>query len=278
MLRISGQPLSGHVRRMRAAKVGACPGFLSGCPLLRQTRAPRRHAVCAMSTGAPATRPAPGVHTLYVKAGGGGNTRGDCPFSAKAMLALRVKNIDFEERWIDLADKPEWYLGLNPVGTTPTLVAPDAEVVASSDEIVALADEVGPADIRLYREDSEFWEAAAKVIAPVFGAFARLMKNKDESEEPALRAELANALKAVDAHLERCGGPYLLGEELSAMDLNLGPKLQHIIAAGGKYRGVDISEYANLQRLYDVLCATDAWSDSMCADEQVVTGWSRFFG
>jgi glutathione S-transferase len=129
----------------------------------------------------------------------------------------------------------------------------------------------------LYREESPEWEAAGGVIGPVFGAFARLMKNKEEEEEEGLRAVLVSALKAVDAHLEKCGGPYLLGAEISAMDLNFGPKVHHIVVAGMEYKGVGIAEYKNVQRMFDTIRETDAWKETACADEEVVRGWSRFF-
>lgn len=261
---------------MPALRVRGAPAFLGGAPLPSPPRARPPRALCMMA-GAPAARPQPGAHTLYVKAGPGGATRGDCPFSMKAMLALAAKDIAFDERWVDFAAKPDWYLELNPDGTVPTLVCSDAEVIASSDETVAWADEVGGAPLRLYREESELWLPAAAVIAPVFSAFAKLMKSTDEAEHAALKAALAEALAAVDAHLEKSAGPYLLGDELSAMDLNLGPKLQHIVVAGGKYRGVGIDEYPNLVKLRNALLETDAWKASAVDDEVIIAGWSRFF-
>lgn len=248
--------------------------FFGGAPLPRLPNLRVKRGLCTM-VGAVAARPLPGVHTLYVKAGAGGAVRGDCPFSAKAMLALAVKGVAFDERWIDFADKPAWYLELNPDGTVPTLVGSDAEVIGSSDEIVAFADEVGGVSLRLYREASDLWAPSAAVIGPVFGAFAKLMKSKDESQHVELKAALATALKAVDEHLEKSGGPFMLGEDISAMDLNIGPKLQHIAVAGAKFRNVGIAEYPNLVTLREALLATDAWKETACADEELITGWTR---
>jgi hypothetical protein len=38
-----------------------------------------------------------------------------CPFAARSRLALAEANAEYEEVEIDLQNKPEWYLKLNPV-------------------------------------------------------------------------------------------------------------------------------------------------------------------
>lgn len=221
-------------------------------------------------------RPRPGVMTLYVKGQrtpGGDLVRGACPFSAKAMLAMRLKGLEYEEQWIDFSAKPDWFLELNSNGSTPTLVAPDAEVVSSSDEIVALADETGDGSL-LYREDSPYWDAAARVIAPVFSAFAAVMKNKDPAEEALLKEKLSEALKGVDAHIAKCDEPYLLGDEISAMDINLAPKLQHLVVAGGHFRQVGIEPYSKLQQFYDTITARQEWKDTEPGRDALIDGWA----
>lgn len=219
-----------------------------------------------------ATRPAPRTATLYVKGGPSGLSRGDCPFSTKAALALHLREVPFVEQWVDFANKPEWYGDYAPDLATPCFVAVDAEVVTSSDEICALAEEVGKGG-RLYREDSEWWTPAAEVIRPVFGCFAKWMKG-DGEQEP-----LVEALRAVEAHLERCGGPFLLGKEVSVMDCNFGPKMAHFVVAGGKWKGLVLerSEFPRLHAFLEAMKALPAWSKSVCDDETIEWGWGKFF-
>lgn len=38
-----------------------------------------------------------------------------CPFAARSRLALAEANADYEEVEVDLPNKPDWYLKLNPV-------------------------------------------------------------------------------------------------------------------------------------------------------------------
>lgn len=223
-----------------------------------------------------ATRPQPNAVTLYVKGEqtpAGDLGRGACPFSAKAMLAMRVKNVDFDEQWIDFSRKPPFFLELNSRGTTPTLVASDAEIIPSSDEIVAFADEVGDG-LLLYRENSPYWDAVKLVIAPVFSSFAAVMKNKDSAKEVELREALAQALKGVDSALAESGGPYLLGEEISAMDTNLAPKLQHLVEAGAHFRQISLEPYSRVQLSYDTITARPEWKETAPGRDAVIDGWA----
>jgi glutathione S-transferase len=44
-----------------------------------------------------------------------------CPWAARSRVALAEANADFEEIEIDLRNKPEWYLKVNPVAHASTL-------------------------------------------------------------------------------------------------------------------------------------------------------------
>ena len=45
---------------------------------------------------------------------------------------LAAKGIEYECVNINLKDKPEWFLDLNPVGKVPTLEHPDGKVIYES--------------------------------------------------------------------------------------------------------------------------------------------------
>lgn len=69
---------------------------------------------------------------------------GDCPFTQRANLALKLKGIkNVTIILIDLANKPEWYKGINAVGSVPTLEFND-KVITDSYEIVKYLDEAYP--------------------------------------------------------------------------------------------------------------------------------------
>src|SRR5260221_14501886 len=54
-----------------------------------------------------------------------------CPYVQRAVIALTEKGVAFERIDIDLANKPEWFLKISPLGKVPVLtVATDGGEVA----------------------------------------------------------------------------------------------------------------------------------------------------
>src|SRR5881227_3056949 len=45
-----------------------------------------------------------------------------CPYVQRAVIALNEKGVPFERVDIDLANKPDWFLKLSPLGKVPVLV------------------------------------------------------------------------------------------------------------------------------------------------------------
>ena len=44
-----------------------------------------------------------------------------CPYVQRAVIALSEKGVAFERIDIDLANKPDWFLAISPLGKTPVL-------------------------------------------------------------------------------------------------------------------------------------------------------------
>lgn len=215
---------------------------------------------------------------LCAKAGPDGNSLGDCPFTWKANLALRFKENDFKTFYIDLSDKPQWFLDLTESGSTPVFVD-GSSAIGDSDEIVEYADEIGPKkDITLIREDDARWNAASDVVSPLLKSFINLLKNKNESDESSLKDALTNALVNLDKFMAETGGPYLLGKGVSAWDCNLAPKLQHIMVAAPHYKNYQVpKDCANIWAYMDHMKGTSPWKGAACTDDVIIWGWSKFF-
>ncbi|XP_020210473.1 glutathione S-transferase DHAR2-like [Cajanus cajan] len=74
---------------------------------------------------------------------GAPNILGDCPFSQRVLLTLEEKKVSYKLHLIDLSNKPEWFLGVNPEGKVP-VVQFDGKWVADSDVIVGILEEKYP--------------------------------------------------------------------------------------------------------------------------------------
>ena len=55
------------------------------------------------------------------------DTMGDCPFTMKANMALRVKGLEPKIAYVDLGNKPQWFLDLNSKGSAPTYISASGE-------------------------------------------------------------------------------------------------------------------------------------------------------
>jgi len=45
-----------------------------------------------------------------------------CPYVQRAAIALNEKRVDFEREYIDLANKPDWFREISPLGKVPVLL------------------------------------------------------------------------------------------------------------------------------------------------------------
>src|ERR1700716_4669276 len=55
-----------------------------------------------------------------------------CPYVQRAVIALTEKGVAFERIDIDLANKPDWFLKISPLGKTPVLQVSDTAIFESA--------------------------------------------------------------------------------------------------------------------------------------------------
>lgn len=66
-----------------------------------------------------------------------------CPFVQRSVITLNAKQVDYAIEYIDLQNKPDWFLALSPLGKVPVLKLGD-EVLFESAVINEYLDEVNP--------------------------------------------------------------------------------------------------------------------------------------
>ncbi len=58
-----------------------------------------------------------------------------CPFVQRIAALLEGANLDYEVEYIELSDKPDWFLELSPHGQVPILITKDGVALFESDAI-----------------------------------------------------------------------------------------------------------------------------------------------
>ncbi|OGA81751.1 MAG: glutathione S-transferase [Burkholderiales bacterium RIFCSPHIGHO2_01_FULL_63_240] len=148
-----------------------------------------------------------------------------CPYVQRAAIVLAEKGIAFERRDIDLANKPDWFLAVSPLGKTPVLLV-DGEAIFESAVICEYLEDTAlprlhPANA-LQRARHRAWMEFGSTLLNLIGAFY------NAPDEPALLARAAD-IRARFAQLEAAlgEGPFFAGESFSIVDAVFGPALRY---------------------------------------------------
>ncbi len=177
------------------------------------------------------------------------------------MILLRAKDIEFDVTYINLQDKPDWFLELSPHGKVPVLKVGD-EVLFESNAIAEYLDEVVPP--RLHPEDplARAKNRAWTDYVPTFaGAMSSIHYSKSKEEMEQAVADAPEKLAKIEGALEGRGndGPYFNGPDLALVDAAYAPFLQ-------RHLFVDRVLKNNLIDNYPL---TKAWAETLLADERV---------
>jgi len=159
-----------------------------------------------------------------------------CPYVQRAVITLAEKGEPHERINIDLADKPDWFRSLSPLGKVPLLLVGEGDTAALFESAViceyleetAPGPRLHPAD-PLARARHRAWiEFASATLNDIGGFYAA----PDEDTFERKRADLA----AKFAWLERQGlgeataagaGSYFAGESFSLVDAAFGPVFRY---------------------------------------------------
>lgn len=151
-----------------------------------------------------------------------------CPYVQRAVIALTEKGVPFERIDIDLANKPDWFLKLSPLGKTPVLVVGDKAIFESAVILEYLeeaqAHPLHPAEA-LDRAEHRGWiEFGSAVLNDIAGFYAA----KDEPAFKAKIAQLADKFARLDARA--VAAPWFDGEGFSLVDAVFGPVFRYFDA------------------------------------------------
>lgn len=162
-----------------------------------------------------------------------------CPFVQRSQVMLREKGVEFEVEYVDLSNKPDWFLELSPTGKVPTLevTTDDGERVVLFESLVineyleeaTSGRPMFPPD-PLARARARAWiEFSTALLQDCFALTAA-------EDEAALAPVLARVRDKLDRLEQELGdGPFFLGKEMSLVDAAFVPALQRLKFADELY-------------------------------------------
>jgi glutathione S-transferase len=148
-----------------------------------------------------------------------------CPYVQRAAIVLAEKGVTFERRDIDLANKPDWFLKISPLGKTPVLVVGD-EAIFESAVICEYLEETALPRLHpvaaLQRARHRSWMEFGSALLNVIGRFYNAT---DETALIARATEIRTRLTQVEVALGE--GPHFTGESFSMVDAVFGPVFRY---------------------------------------------------
>lgn len=145
-----------------------------------------------------------------------------CPYVQRSIITLKEKGIAYTRTDIDLANKPDWFRAISPLGKVPVLVVNDARSLFESAVICEYLDEVTPGSLHpLEPLEKAYHRAWIEFGSSILAKIASLYNAKQAEEFGAIHDEIKEKFQAIEAELT--DGPFFSGERFGLIDAVYGP-------------------------------------------------------
>ncbi|XP_032668047.1 pyrimidodiazepine synthase-like [Odontomachus brunneus] len=174
-----------------------------------------------------------------------------CPFVHRIKLILSLKDVAYEIVNINLKNKPEWYLEINPKGTVPSYIDSSGETLTDSLLIANFLDEKYP-EPALYNEETK---ARDLELQDHFTKIAIIFKNclLEEDKRPLeeIVAEIMDYLDTYEQELNVRQTPFFGGSKPGMLDILIWPWVERAKVLPLIYKqstGFDKERFPNLMK------------------------------
>ena len=180
-----------------------------------------------------------------------------CPYVQRAAITLAEKGVAFDRRTVDLANRPDWFKALSPLGKVPLLQVGDA-VLFESAPIVEYLDEthspaLHPADPLTRARHRAWMEVGSSILADIWG----IETTPDKAAFDGHKQKLREKFERLEAELGQ--GPYFAGSAFSLVDAVFAPAFRYFDVFD---RLVDLGTFAGLPKV-------QAWRRALAARPSV---------
>jgi glutathione S-transferase len=180
-----------------------------------------------------------------------------CPYVERSRIVLEEKEVNYELTFIDLDDKPNWFLEISPRGKVPVLEVDD-QPIFESNVINELLEDLYPEpamfpDDPIVRAQHRSWIVFNNDV--LMGAAATLWFERDDEEAiEEARETLRNGFAKVNERLrEREAGPYFGGGDFGLVDAVYAPLFNRWKAAEKLGHGDLLEDFDQLRAYGEAL-------------------------
>ena len=150
----------------------------------------------------------------------------------RAVIALRAKDIPFEVTYIDLRNKPDWFLAISPHGKVPVLQVDDQPLFESNAIAEYLDDAEAPRihpDDLIKRARNRAWTDFVPTFAGGLSGLYYAKSMDGHEDRLATARQRLDKLETAIATERGNDGPYFNGPNLSLVDAAYAPFLQRFL-------------------------------------------------
>ena len=182
------------------------------------------------------------------------------------MIVLHAKEVEFEVTYINLREKPDWFLHISPHGKVPVLTV-DESPLFESNAIAEYLDEtivphLHPED-PLKRARNRAWTDFVPDFSRQLGTIT-YAKDAEALEEA--MDKVPKTLSRLETAIEKerdNEGPYFNGPDLSLVDASYAPFLQRFSIAEKIMQSGLFQNFPNLQNWTDALLHNESVKNSV---------------
>ncbi len=144
-----------------------------------------------------------------------------CPFVQRSLIVLLEKAVDFDIEYIDLRNKPEWFLKLSPTGKVPVMLVDETALFESAaiNEFLeeTFAPPLYPNDPLLRAQNRAWIEIANQLSVAQFRLGMAKLQDELVEQIYSVRGLL------VDLEAQLAAGPFFNGSDFALIDAAFAP-------------------------------------------------------
>ena len=219
---------------------------------------------------------------------------GTCPYAARTWITLLELGLPFEIVEIDAANKPDWFLEINPRGKVPaikndrdgTIIYESAICNEYRSDYARQLDESQPDD------GAEVWhmmpvDAGARAAVRLLNdqvdtllgpAQYTFLMNTDPERDSQLKGKLEEALAVLQVALGASGGPFLMGKNFTSADAHVLPFVLRLIVTLRHFKNYEIppGRFGPLLQWYAICSQRKSVVAASQSDARIIEVYQRF--
>ena len=182
------------------------------------------------------------------------------------MIVLRTKGVQFDVTYINLQEKPNWFLKISPHGKVPVLNV-EQQPLFESNAIAEFLDEVvephlHPADPIKRARNRAWTDFVPEFSKGLSAAYRRKTVEQTQAGKQDAEKVLRKLEDAIITEREN-DGPYFNGNQLSLVDAAYAPFFHRFMIADAKLNTGLLIQFPHVKAWVDALLATELVTGSV---------------